>query len=56
MVWGSPDPKHDAAGTPLPLLSQDSLELVQEEGMLGSRSGFCLATASLGVGHGHAEG
>ena len=56
MGWGSPAPKHDAAGAPLPLLSQDSLELAQEVGVLGSRSGFCLATASLGVGHGHAEG
>ena len=56
MGWGSPAPKHDAAGAPLPLLSQVSLELAQEVGVLGSRSGFCLATASLGVGHGHAEG
>lgn len=47
MGWGSPAPQLDATGTPLPLLSQDSLELAQEDGMLGSSSGFCLATCIL---------
>ena len=56
MGWGPPAPQLDTAGTPLPVTSQDSLELAQEEGRLGSSSGFHLATAALWVAPGHAVG